>query len=49
MVVHRDFYLPHPEGYDPENPPATLTIQRADADFVPTVEVFTGNCRFKLE
>ena len=46
LVIHRDFFRPHPEGYDPSKPPATLTIQNADEDVVPYVEIFLGSCRF---
>ena len=44
LVIHRDFFLPHPEGYDPLRPPATLTIQKANADVVPRVVVYLGEC-----
>lgn len=44
LVIHRDFFLPHPEGYDPSAPPATLTVQHADARIVPTVDVYLGHC-----
>lgn len=46
FVIHRDFFLPHPDGYDPSNPPATLTIQHANSEVVPSVDVFTGDCTF---
>ena len=46
LVIHRDFFLPHPEGYDPIRPPATLTIQKANADVVPEVVVYFGECEF---
>lgn len=46
LVIHRDFFLPHPEGYNPSKPPATLTIQTANVDIVPEVVVFLGECEF---
>ncbi|WP_152618459.1 hypothetical protein [Leisingera sp. ANG-Vp] len=44
LVVHRDYFLPHPEGYDPSKPPASLTVQSSDTDVTPVVDVFLGNC-----
>ena len=46
LVIHRDFFLPHPESYDPNKPPATLTIQKANANVVPEVVVYSGDCEF---
>jgi len=48
LVIHRKFFRPFSEGFDPTNPPATLTIQHADEDVVPMVDVFSGNCRIEL-
>ena len=48
LVIHRKFFRPYPEGFDPMNPPATLTIQHADEDVVPTVDVYAGSCRIEL-
>lgn len=46
LTIHRDFFLPHPDGYDPSKPPATLTIQSANEEMVPEVVVFLGDCEF---
>ena len=47
LVVHFDPFLPHPKGYEHENPPASLTIQNADLEVLPKVKTFFGNCFLK--
>ncbi len=44
LVVHIDYFMPYPIGYDPYKPPATLTKQYADAQVVPVVEIYVGSC-----
>lgn len=44
LAIHRSFFRPHPDGYDPTRPPATLTVQWTDKDVTPVVEVFSGHC-----
>ncbi|MFY2823223.1 hypothetical protein [Ruegeria sp. MALMAid1280] len=44
LVMHRDYFLPHPDGYGPSKPPASLTVQSSDAGVTPMVDVFVGAC-----
>ena len=46
LAIHRNIFRPHPIGFDPDNPPATLTVQQADDNVVPTIKSYQGNCSF---
>ena len=47
IAMHRKFYRPDPSGYDPSRLPATMTVQFANDDIVPLVEIYTGRCTYK--